>query len=205
MAHTYADIMAQKGRGFAPGSLTPDQSKVAYQIRQHPDYTLHEAKVEAGITEEHYTKKELARMAAEVPWEDLRPSQKKLIAKVPDEKVTPAMIAFYTGISEREILKALNMKRYHGIDPNSLVYKASRGFYGKTNITGKTVILFGREGGAEGEYITFDQPKEIEKVIREKVPCPTPPCAEEEVVKTFIPLKNGAERNNISSEKDIAA
>ncbi len=69
--HTYADIMAQHGAGFARGSLTPEQAKVAYQVRQHPEYTLHEAKVEAGVIKAEYTKKDLTRIAEEVPWEEL--------------------------------------------------------------------------------------------------------------------------------------
>ena len=51
----------------------------------------------------------------------------------------------------------------------------------------------------------MDTPANIEKTIREKAPCPTPPCADDEVVTTYIPLKDGAMRTNISSGKEAAA
>jgi hypothetical protein len=123
---------------------------------------------------------------------------------ISDEPVTPAKIAFYTGIPESDILKTIHMKRYGGIDSTSLVYKASRGFFGKTNITRKTVILYGRRSDYE-DYISMDSPQNIEKTIRDNIPCPSPPCDDDEAVTVWIPLKNGAERTNIESARGLAA
>lgn len=201
---TYNDIFAMKGRGIAQSAMTADQRRVAYQLRQHPDYTLHEAKEAAGVIKPQYTKADLEKMAAETPWEELTPAQKKLMKGIADEPVTPAKIAYYTGIPLSEINKAIHMKRYGGVDSGSLVYKASRGFFGKTNISRTAVILYGRKSDVE-DYITMDSPQNIEKTIRENIPCPSPPCDDEEAVTTWIPIKNNAERTNIESAKGLAA
>ena len=144
MAITDYDIMRMGGRGIAPSAMTANQRKLAYQFQRNPDYTLHEAKEAAGVIKPHYTKKQLAEMAAHTPWEDLNPAQKKLMRKYPDEKVTPEMVAYYTGSPLSEIMLTINMRKYGGIDPKSLVYKASRGFFGKTRKSGVQVILYGR-------------------------------------------------------------
>src|SRR5258706_12993210 len=97
---TFSDqqIVRMGGRGIQSSVLTPNQRKIAYYVQRHPGATLAEAREGAGITTPRYTKKQLAHLAAEVPWEDLTPGQKKLVKGIPDEPVTPAMIAYYTGI-----------------------------------------------------------------------------------------------------------
>jgi DNA-binding CsgD family transcriptional regulator len=171
------EVIHMGGRGITPSALTADQRKLAYRVRR----------------------------LSNTPWEELTPSEKRLMRRVADEHVTPNQIAKYTDISESELRSAIHMQRYKGIDPNSLVFKASRGFYGKANYTDAIVILYGRESEEEGSYITFDTPQSIEHVISEKMPCPTPPCDEEEYVKTWIPMKNGVERSNLTSSREISA
>lgn len=206
--HTYADIMAQQGRGFARGSLTPEQAKVAYQVRQHPEYTLHEAKVEAGVVKAKYTKKDLTRMAEEVPWESLTPSQKKLVKGIADRPVTANDIANSTGFTPEAIRKRIVEYRGIGINPSTLVYKASRGFYAKT-YRGKVVIFYviaSTKDASDFMYM-FGTSQAIEKSIREKTPCPSPPCEDENEASVAIPLwKKGEQRDNLSDRaKEIEA
>jgi len=200
--------MAQHGAGFARGSLTPEQAKVAYQVRQHPEYTLHEAKVEAGVIKAEYTKKDLTRIAEEVPWEELTPSQKKLVKGIADRPVTANDIANSTGFTAGGIRTRIVEYRGMGIDPSTLTYKASRGFYAKTYI-GKTVIFYviASTKDANDFMYMFGTAQAIEKSIRERSPCPSPPCDDENEASVAIPLwRKGAQRDNLpESAKGIQA
>jgi hypothetical protein len=164
------EIIRMGGQGIQSSALTPDQRKLAYRVR-----TL-----------------------ANTPWEDLSNKEKKLMIRVADEYVTPAQIAKYTRISKNEIMRGVNMKRWHGINQQSLVFKASRGFYGKTNDTSKTVVLSGESSPMEGEYITFQLPDYIEDMIRDKRGCDSPPCGPNNTVRRWIPLKHGVVRDNMT-------
>jgi hypothetical protein len=89
------EIIRMGSQGIQSSALTPDQRKLAYRVR-----TL-----------------------ANTPWEDLSNKEKKLMIRVADEYVTPAQIAKYTRISKNEIMRGVNMKRWHGINQQSLVFK----------------------------------------------------------------------------------
>jgi hypothetical protein len=203
------EVIKYGGQGMQSSALTPDQRKLAAYAREHPGTTLSEARQETGITELRLTKAEREEMAAHTPWEDLTPARKRLMAKVPDEHVTPAKVEERTKIPESLIEKRITKYRGFGIDRNSLVYKASRGYYAKANVTGVTVVLHGRSDQNEG-LVIFGTPKDIEKTIRMKQACVSPDpdgnCPEERTVKVWIPLKDGAECNNLSSNsKEIEA
>jgi hypothetical protein len=203
MASKFSDyeVIKYGGQGMQSSALTPDQRKLAAYAREHPGTTLSEARQETGITELRLTKAEREDMAAHTPWEDLSPARKRLMAKVPDEHVTAKQIANYTRLPESLIEKRIGQYRGFGLDRSSLVYKASRGFYAKSNVTGVTVVLHGRSDQNEG-LVKFAMPKDIEKTIRDKKPCVSPDpdgnCPEERTVKVWIPLKDGAERSNLS-------
>ncbi len=188
--HTYADIMAQHGAGFARGSLTPEQAKVAYQVRQHSEYSLHQAKAEARVSK--YTSKELKEMSDHVPLEDLTKVQEEEMDKRRVEKMTPAKIAkLVPGFPQEIIEKRVNSTRFGGIDPNSLIYRPSRGFFGKTR-DGVEVVLYGTRGGLY-DVLTFGLAEEIEDIVRLKKKYPG-----DENLVIYIPLKDGHERNNLT-------
>jgi hypothetical protein len=147
---------------------------------------------------QEYTSRQLARIGAETPWEDLTPDQKRAMKKVIPEKVTPGEISRYTGIPLDIIRARINQRRLGGINPRSLKYVPSKGFYGITRKGGHNVVLYVVYSKTDPEDFTvaFGTEKEIEDVVIEKLPCPSPPCEEEREAIVAIPLKRG-ERNNL--------
>jgi lipoprotein-anchoring transpeptidase ErfK/SrfK len=198
MASKFSDQAIVRAKGqVAYNAVSPEQRKIVSYMRQHPDATLAEARRGGPL----YSKDELAKMAAETPWEDLTPYQKRLMKGIPDKPITDADIARHSGIPLSIVTTRINMRRYGGVNPSTLVFKASRGFYGKT-MDGKQVIFYTvrskRDAIDRAEFIAaFGTPQSIEKAVRERMPCPSPPCNDEDDAIVTIPLMNGAERENL--------
>ena len=145
-----------------------------------------------------YTKTQINRMAASVPWEDLTPAERKIMGREFPEKVTPGEIARYTSIPLKVIRARINQRRRGGINPRTLQYRASRGFYGFSKDGRQLLILYVVYSNSDSTdfSVAFGTAKEIEDSVHEKAPCPSPPCDDENEATVSIPLKNG-ERNNL--------
>ncbi len=166
------EIIHMGGKGMQLSALTADQRKLASRVRR----------------------------LSNTPREDLSDKDKKLMDRVADEHVTPAQIHTYTGISTQLINNRVKGYRKEGIDPRSLVFKASRGFYAKSRATGSELVLHSRSDQNEGLFM-FGLPGNIEETIREKRLCVSPGtsgCTAENSVRVTIPLKYGVERTNMS-------
>jgi len=183
-------------------TLSPEQRRIARYARSHPGATLAEAR--RGGPE--YSRKDLAIMAATTPWEDLTPHQRRLVKGIPDEPITPGIISYHTGIPESYILRRINRKQDGGINISSLVFKGSRGFYGRTNNGNRQVIFYIVRSRSDSEdfFAAFGTAGAIELAVKEEFPCPSPPCDDEDDAAVAIPLKEGAERDNLpESAKEI--
>lgn len=146
-------------------------------------------------------REELSRLGETIGWEDLTSLQKKSInAELGSEKVTPAMISYHTGIPESTIIKRMNSRHLGqgGVKPDSLRYRPSRGYYGKT-AQGENVVLYAViEPGYSGEkFYYWGTAADIDRAIRDKHGCPSPPCPDDADNEIIIPLKNSNERTNV--------
>lgn len=143
---------------------------------------------------------ELVRLSETTGWEDLSRIQKKAIDGLASEKVTPAMISYYTDIPESTLQKRMQSRHLGqgGVIPSSLIYRQSRGFYGRT-AQDETVVLYAViEPGYSGEkFYYWGTAADIDRAIRDKHGCPSPPCPDDDDNEIIVPLKNGNERTNV--------
>ena len=148
-----------------------------------------------------YTSAEIEQFTL-TPREQLKPYQRDKVGKLPHEKVAPADIARHTGISEETIQKIMRYKFRGGVDPDSLVYIPSRGFFGRTINDKQAVVLRVTRNVDDPDDITiaFATAKETEKAIRSRSGCMSPPhCTMDgSMAEIVIPLKNKEERSNIA-------
>ena len=150
-------------------------------------------------------KREIQRLADTTAWEDLDRTQRKAIqANVKDQRVTIDQVAYHTGIPASTIEKRMNYRHLGigGVDPNSLRYRPSRGFYGYTRVGHQRVVLYQVRSKADAGDVQafFGTAKGIDSAIRDKHPCPSPPCDDEDEAEVIIPLLDG-ERSNIDVDE----
>lgn len=141
---------------------------------------------------------ELQRLADSVGREDLTRTQKKAIdANLKDEKVSPAMVSYYTGIPEATIKSRMKDRHLGKGAVTDLRYRPSRGFYGRAP-NGESVVLYAvRDPQEQGNYSAFfGTASDIEHAIKDRENCPSPPCDDDDNYEVVIPLKDG-ERSNI--------
>ncbi len=206
MASRFSDrAIVQLGGQVQYSAVDPGQRWLVSYMRRHPGATLAEAR--ASRQPAKLTKDEIAELAAHTAWDDLTPAQRKIIRGIPHRKLTDNDVAHHSGIRAADLRYRMVNRKSGGVDPSSLEYRASRGFFGRTQKGRRLVILYVVRSPDDYDDFTFafGTPAGIQKAIREHMPCPSPPCEDEADATVEIPLMDGYVRDNLPDEESEIA
>lgn len=192
--------------GVAVNAVEPEQQWLARYMQRNPNSTLAEAR-ESRMPPK-IGRADLADMAAHTPWEDLTPAQRKIVGGIPDKPVTVNDIAKHSGLDAGLIRKRMVDRKSGGINPSSLVFKSSRGFFGRTFSGGrKSVVFYVVRSTDDNDNLmfAFGTPAGIVKAIKDNADCISPPCDDNEEALVEIPLMDGEVRDNVpEDEREVA-
>jgi hypothetical protein len=163
--------------GVAINAVEPEQQWLARYMQRNPDATLAEARASRKPIRQ-IAQDKLTDMAAHTPWEDLTPKQRVLMRGIPDQPVTVNDIAHHSGLDAATIRKRMVDRKSGGIDPSSLVFKSSRGFFGRTFSGGRKEVVFYVVRSTDDNdnlMFAFGTSRAIVKTIQEHQDCVSPP------------------------------
>lgn len=173
-----ADIVKAKGR-VSYNSVEPSQKPLVLFMRNNPGATLDEARNPARY---------YRNLSDSYTWEQLHERDENgryivkghiraNISRLPYERVSISTVARQTGIDQDIIEKRLRDRRNGGVDPRTLEYRPSRGFYAYTIEGHHEVVLYAVRNTEDSSdfFVAFGTSKEIEQAISTKVLCVSPP------------------------------